>query len=92
MVVGKKYRGNMAKCVDNYIRERLENPDALEMDEIFVTHTPISDEIIDLAKSTVKECASFKTMYESTAGCTVSCHCGEGVLGILYVRKEAKTK
>ena len=29
----------------------------------------------------------FDAIYETTAGCTVSCHCGPGTLGILFVRK-----
>lgn len=90
MVVGKKYRGNYAKCMDAYVRERLQEPSLLVDEEIFITHTPVSDEILQTVTKAVAECASFKNVYETTAGCTISCHCGEDTLGVLYVRKEAK--
>ncbi len=92
MVVGKKYRGNYTKCMDHYVRERLEGNNDIVHDEIFITHTPVSDEIIQTVKTAVDESASFKNIYETTAGCTISCHCGEGCLGILYIRKSPKTK
>lgn len=92
MLVGKKYRGNYAKCMDSYVRERLEGKTDLVFDEIFITHTPVSEEILSTVRKAVDECASFKTVTETTAGCTISCHCGEGCLGILYVRKSPKTK
>ena len=92
MIVGKKYRGNYTKCMDAYVRERLHNMEQIVEDEIFITHTPVSDEIVDTVRRAVNDCASFKHVYETTAGCTISCHCGEGTLGILYVRKDAKTK
>ncbi len=92
MVVGKKYRGNYTKCMNTYVRERLENTAELMEDTIFITHTPVSDEILNTVKSAVDECASFEHVYETTAGCTISCHCGEGTLGILYVRKTPKTR
>lgn len=90
MIVGKKYRGNYAKCMDNYVRERLTAADDLIYDEIFITHTPVSDEILDTVHTAVKESGSFRSIYETTAGCTISCHCGEGCLGILYVHKNPK--
>ena len=92
MVVGKKYRGSYIKCIETYVRERLACADELELDEVFVTHTPISEEVVNTVKRTVSECADFRKMYETTAGCTISCHCGEGTLGVLYVRKAEKTK
>lgn len=91
MVVGKKYRGNYAKCIEVYVRERLASTEDLELDEIFVTHTPVADGIVETVKRAVGECATFDNVYETTAGCTISCHCGEDTLGILYVRKTPKT-
>ena len=35
----------------------------------------------------VKASANFQNVYETTAGCTISCHCGPGTLGVLFVRK-----
>ena len=35
----------------------------------------------------VNEYGHFENVYETIAGCTVSCHCGPGTLGVLFVRK-----
>ena len=90
MVVGKKYRGNYAKSMGNYVRARLEGATDLVDDLIFITHTPVSQEILDTVYGAVKEYGSFKEVVETTAGCTISCHCGEGCLGVLYVHKGNK--
>ena len=37
----------------------------------------------------LRECMEFEHIYDTNAGCTVSCHCGEGCLGILYIHKKA---
>lgn len=85
MIVGKKYRGSYAKCMERYVRDRLENCNDLLHERIFITHTPVSDEVLETVRRTVRECGSFAHVYETKAGCTVSCHCGEGTLGVLYL-------
>lgn len=87
MSVGKKYRGNYDKCLATYIKDRLANRDDIEWDKVFITYTPVSDTALDLVKSTVAELGHFATTLEVKAGCTVSCHCGPGTLGIIFVRK-----
>lgn len=87
MIVGKKYRGKYAKCMENYVRDRLAGATDLRPDRIFITHTPVSDEVLSTVRSTVDACQSFEKVYETTAGCTISCHCGEGCLGILYIHE-----
>ena len=87
MGVGKKYRGNYPKCLTNYIKERLDGRDDIDWSTLFITHTPISDECSAAAAEAVNAYGKFETIYETTAGCTVSCHCGPGTLGILFMRK-----
>ena len=87
MSVGKKYRGNYAKCLSNYIKERLEGRDDIDTEMMFLTHTVISDDVAAAAANAVNEYGHFETVYDATAGCTVSCHCGPGTLGIIFVRK-----
>ncbi len=87
MIVVKKYRGNYAKCLANYVRERLENREDLDPEHIFVTKTVVSDECYSGVMAALNTYGSFRNVYETTAGCTVSCHCGPGTLGILFVRK-----
>ena len=87
MTVGKKYRGNYAKCLANYVKERLDGREDIDRSTLFVTQTIVSDECNAAVLEAVKTYGKFDTVYETTAGCTVSCHCGPGTLGILFVRK-----
>ncbi len=87
MVVVKKYRGNYAKCLANYVKERLSDREDIDHSELFLTHTPVTDECLSAVKNAIDVHGNFDTVHETTAGCTVSCHCGPGTLGILFVRK-----
>jgi len=87
MSVVKKYRGNYAKCLANYIKDRLHGREDLDRQILFVTRTPVAQECLDAVKSAVNEYADFENIYWTEAGCTVSCHCGPSTLGVLFVRK-----
>ncbi len=87
MNVGKKYRGNYAKCLSTYVRDRLEGRTDLDNGTLFITQTVVPEGCYAAVREAVQACSNFKTIYETTAGCTISCHCGPGTLGILFVRK-----
>ena len=87
MIVVKKYRGNYSKCLANYVKERLAERDDLTRETLFVTKTSVTDEEYAAVMEAVEENGHFAHTYETTAGCTVSCHCGPGTLGVLFVRK-----
>lgn len=87
MTVVKKYRGNYAKCLANYVKDRLSGREDIDRDTLFVTQTLVSDECYQAVLDAVKGCEAFRHVYESFAGCTVSCHCGPGTLGVLFVKK-----
>ena len=86
MAVVKKYRGNYAKCLSTYIKDRLANRDDLAKGTLFVTRTPVTEECLSAIKETVAQYNDFETTYWSEAGCTVSCHCGPGTFGVLFAR------
>ena len=87
MSVVKKYRGPYAKCLANYVKDRLSGREDIDRKEMFLTYTPVNDACLSAVKEAIKSCEPFETYYETTAGCTVSCHCGPGTLGVLFVRK-----
>ncbi len=87
MVVVKKYRGNYAKCLAAYVKDRLADREDLTGDILFVTKTPVTDECYAAVMEAVGQYGKFDTIYETNAGCTVSCHCGPATLGVLFVRK-----
>lgn len=88
MIVAKKYRGSMAKCMDRYVRDRLENSENILPERIFVTHSPVAKEVNEAAHNAIRDCMHFDHVYDTNAGCTISCHCGEGCQGVLYIRKK----
>lgn len=87
MAVVKKYRGNFEKCLPMYVKERLADREDVDRGTLFVTKTPVSDEAYAAVMKAVGEYGNFLNTYETDAGCTVSCHCGPGTLGVLFVRK-----
>lgn len=87
MVVVKKYRGHYAKCLSNYVRDRLADREDIDRDTLFITQTIVSQECHQSVLDSVAAYGGFQNVWETTAGCTVSCHCGPGTLGILFVRK-----
>ncbi len=87
MSVVKKYRGNYAKCLAAYVQDRLAGRDDIIRNELFLTYTPVTDECLAAVKEAIDKYGHFETVYETTAGCTVSCHCGPATLGVLFVRK-----
>lgn len=86
MDVCKKYRGKMASVLTEYVRDRLEKVDP-ELDLIYITDSGVTDEIREKVCQTVLEMRPFAKVLFSTAGCTVSSHCGPGTLGILFFEK-----
>lgn len=87
MQVGKKYRGKYQNVIVSYVKDRLQNRDDIDYHRIFITHTTMADGIVQAVRQAVEECGTFDEILETTAGCTISCHCGPSTLGILFVRK-----
>ena len=80
----EKFRGKMADCVTKYCRGTLEKYCHPDKSVIFITHSVADAELVEAAKAVVAE-YGFENVYETTAGCTVSSHCGKNTLGILYI-------
>ena len=87
MQVGKKYRGNMEKTVLAYIRGRLEGREDIRTERIFITHSGCPQEIVDKAEALVKELHPFQEVLVTTAGSTITSHCGPDCLGVLFLKK-----
>ncbi|MCL2019360.1 MAG: DegV family protein [Oscillospiraceae bacterium] len=87
MRVGKKYRGKFEKCLEIYVRERLSNIDNIDLTRIFITHPICASETVERVRNTIKDCADFKEIIETNAGCTISNHCGPNTLGIIFKQK-----
>ncbi len=86
MVSGKKYRGNFEHGVDAYCKDVLEEFNTPNLENVFLTYTTANPEVIETAKSHLIK-AGFKNIYVTRAGATITSHCGENCLGILYINK-----
>lgn len=82
--VESKPMGSYRRCVAKYcqsIREKITDPDPTR---VFVTHTQMDEGITEEVIATVKSWGIFDEVLETTAGCTVTTHCGANTIGILY--------
>jgi len=87
MGVGKKYRGNLEKCFQQYIKDRLSGRDDVDTRRIFVTDSGITEETWQELKKAILAYQPFESVLHSRAGCTISSHCGPGCMGILFFQK-----
>ena len=84
MGMAKKYMGKFEKCIVNYVNDTLTKYNNMDTTRVFLTHTKTASENIELIKNILKEKANFKEIIETTAGSTITSHCGENTIGILY--------
>ena len=87
MGVDKKFRGALDKVIEEYIRGELEGRDDIRTDKIFVTHSPMDEEKVKKAVAVVKSIYPSANVYDTSAGCTVTSHCGANCLGVLFMTK-----
>lgn len=88
MGVHKKFRGNIANVIPEYIKSRLVNLDDIDTSRVFVTHTCAEKpETVKAAMELVKSITDFDEVLEGAAGCTIATHCGPDTLGVLFIRK-----
>lgn len=89
MKSAKKYRGKMEKCIADYAKDVLAEFNNPDKNIAFITYTTATPEMIENAKSALVA-AGFQQIYETQAGGTITSHCGEHVLGILYINDGGK--
>lgn len=86
MSSAKKYLGKMEKVISKYCDDVIEANPNPDKKYAFVTYTTASEEMVNNAKTALQN-AGFETIYETTAGATITSHCGENTLGILFINK-----
>ena len=91
MVTGKKYRGNFTHIVKNYCIDVLNEFNNPDLECAFLTYTTADNEVLKIAKTALQDWG-FKNIYVTRAGGTITSHCGEDCLGILYINDGDKIK
>ena len=84
MILGKKYKGNFSHVVKNYCEDVLEKYNTPDLSKVFITYTTADDAIIEMVKGFLQE-RGFENILVTRAGATITSHCGEDTLGILYI-------
>lgn len=79
-----KYRGNMDNCIRNYVNDTLNEYDNPDLSEVFITSTTATDAQNEMVKQILLD-HGFKHVMITNAGGTITSHCGENTLGILFI-------
>ena len=85
LVVKKKYRGPMSRCISQYIEDLHNEYLKYDKTRCFVTHSCADPELVELAKKKVAELFHFDEVLETVAGSVITGHCGRNTLGVLFI-------
>lgn len=83
MLLAKKFIGNTAKVISKYCEELLQDNPNPDLDTAFITHSSPMPDIEKVLEEKLRE-RGFKNIYNTYAGGTVSSHCGENCIGVLF--------
>lgn len=87
MIVYKKPRGKMEKALDELADEIAGDMPNVDLDNVMVTHSGISDDLIKYLADKVAIITGKPNIIKVTrAGCVISSHCGYGTIGVLYIK------
>ena len=88
MAPTKKYRGSTERAAMQYVENRLLGRTDIDAHRIFVTHTRCPDELVNRVVKRIWELVpDAEEVLETTAGATVTTHCGPNTLGVLFFRR-----
>lgn len=83
MTMGDKHRGKYDSALSKYIAKIL-SVENINKRRVFITHTRCDDAIVKGVIEQVKSLVDFEEVYDSTAGCVITSHCGPNTLGVLF--------
>jgi DegV family protein with EDD domain len=91
MAPAKKFRGSMDNCIMEYCKETLETYNNPDKDVVFITYSSADEAVLNKVKELLTE-KGFKNIYTTRASGTITSHCGEDCLGILYINDGGNNK
>lgn len=86
LIADKKYRGSLLKCIEKYVSDLAEKYPTYDDTRVFITHSCCTDSIVEAIRKEVKEKFRFKDIIVTTAGSVITSHCGQGTLGVLFIK------
>ena len=90
MDVGKKYRGKIARVVENYVADMMPELKNADRRRVFITHTMQGDalSVVEETRKTLSDMGYFDEVLETHAGGVISSHCGPNTLGVLFIAND----
>lgn len=79
--------GNYERAVLRYVRRELKKRGGMDQGRLFITHAGCPVRLISQIKAEVERMCRFDEVIVTQASATVSCNCGAGTVGVLFVRK-----
>lgn len=84
--VYKKSVGKMSKALDVMIDDLVNLNGEIDDNYVFITHS-LAPDSFEYIKNRLEKEVKVKHILEGHAGCVISSHCGEGTIGILYIKR-----
>ena len=85
LVVKRKYKGNMSRCISQYVEDLHHEYMKYDKTRCFVTHSCADEALVELAMKKVQELFDFDEVIEMVAGSVITGHCGRNTLGVLFI-------
>ncbi|MBP5177213.1 MAG: DegV family protein [Clostridia bacterium] len=85
----KKYMGNMEACLKKYISDAAAAFTDYDPSICILSNACADPALIDNVRNHLKAAFDFETVYETTAGSTITSHCGRNTMAIFFMRKDA---
>lgn len=82
---GKKYRGRINKAILAYVDDLLPELQDARPARVFITHSCCDEAILAAVKEKLEGLHHFDEILITTTGSVISCHCGPGTLGVLFI-------
>lgn len=84
MVPDRKFMGSFERVVSQYVEAVLKKYDNPDYSEVFITYTTAPDSLVEYVKGKLLD-KGFENVHITRAGGTITSHCGENCLGVLYI-------
>ena len=86
LLADEKYRGSLKKCIEKYVLKLKEKYPTYDDTRCFITHSSCDEEIVKDIVEIVKNNFHFKEIIPTIAGSVITSHCGQGTLGVLFLK------
>lgn len=88
MSAAKKYRGTIDSVILSYAHDLESALKNARPERVFITHSGCERATVERVREYLASLKVFSEIHETRAGGVISCHCGPGTLGVLFISKD----